>query len=144
ISPLWTHGQDGDILFESLDTDLPSNSVRTIARDSWGYVWFGTSGGLVRYDGMNSHVYEKGTPHTTGLSHNGINAILEDRSNRFWIGTSVGLNLYVRELDKFVNPSVRHKDMLGNAYIKELIADKEGRLWIGTFGSGLMMYDHQA
>src|SRR5690349_5184448 len=54
---------------------LAHNSVHCIYQDSKGYMWFGTSEGLSRFDGY------KFTNYTTrdGLEHNNVNDITEDR-----------------------------------------------------------------
>ena len=40
---------------------LPQNSVKAICQTSDGYLWFGTRFGLVRFDGINEHVFDPGT-----------------------------------------------------------------------------------
>lgn len=40
--------------FLNLTTGLCSNNIRAIVQDSKGYIWMGTSNGLVRYDGYNA------------------------------------------------------------------------------------------
>lgn len=42
-----------EIIFEnlSLEEGLSQTTVRTILMDKTGYMWFGTDGGLNRYDG---------------------------------------------------------------------------------------------
>jgi len=45
--------QEPEYTFRHLTTSngLPSNSISTIIKDSDGFMWFGTSDGLTRYDG---------------------------------------------------------------------------------------------
>ena len=42
-------------LFETIDIThgLSLNSVKTIAKDKYGFMWFGTEDGLNRYDGIS-------------------------------------------------------------------------------------------
>lgn len=40
----------------SVDNVLPTNYVRTIQQDKYGYLWFATTSGLVRYDGYQTEV----------------------------------------------------------------------------------------
>lgn len=47
----------------SVDNVLPTNYVRTIQQDKYGYLWFATISGLVRYDGYQTEVLK---PSTTG------------------------------------------------------------------------------
>lgn len=131
-------GQDNDPIFQSLPSGLSNSSVKCIIRDSKGYMWFGTSDGLTRYDGTNFFVYENDPADSTSLNHNSINAILEDPAKRLWVGTPAGLNLYNREKDNFISiPETRSR------YVNAIHADEKGRIWLGTIGSGLNIYDPQ-
>lgn len=44
---------------------LPQNSVKSIIKDKYGFVWFSTEDGLVRYDGNNFKIYN--TSNVEGL-----------------------------------------------------------------------------
>ena len=54
--------QAPDFKFRHITTDngLPSNCVRAIVQDEEGFMWFGSDGGLVRYDGAASKVFVPG------------------------------------------------------------------------------------
>lgn len=45
----------------SVDNVLPTNYVRTIQQDKYGYLWFATTSGLVRYDGYQTEVLKPST-----------------------------------------------------------------------------------
>ncbi len=47
----------------SVDNALPTNYVRTVLQDKYGYMWFATTAGLTRYDGYETEVFK---PSTTG------------------------------------------------------------------------------
>ncbi len=51
--------QAPDFKFTHITTDagLPSNCVRAIVQDEDGFIWFGSDGGLVRYDGTSPKVF---------------------------------------------------------------------------------------
>lgn len=66
-----------------MNNGLPSNAVRVVMKDSKGFIWIGTDGGLCKYDGKNFEVYTK----NNGLSGNKIWAIEEDKHGVLWIGT---------------------------------------------------------
>ena len=40
----------------SVENVLPTNYVRAIQQDKYGYLWFATTSGLVRYDGYQTEV----------------------------------------------------------------------------------------
>ena len=54
--------QAPDFKFRHITTDngLPSNCVRAIVQDEEGFMWFGSDGGLVRYDGAGTKVFIPG------------------------------------------------------------------------------------
>lgn len=66
---------------------LASNEINKIVRDSRGFLWFCTAGGLSRFDGYAFTNY--GTEQ--GLPHNNVTDILETLSGDYWIATSGGL-----------------------------------------------------
>ena len=70
---------------------LPSNTVRHIWQDSKGFIWFGTTNGLCRYDGntfLNFHA-ESSNDAVLSLVDNKINKLQEDNHGFLWIGTAI-------------------------------------------------------
>ena len=67
---------------------LPQSSVTAVLQSSDGYLWLGTLGGLVRFDGVKFELF---TPAThRGLPSSRIRALHQDRRQRLWIGTEDG------------------------------------------------------
>ena len=64
---------------------LPSNHTRAIAQDPEGVMWFGTDGGLVRYDGQR---VQKAA--TDGPASRRVLALRFDREGALWVGTDSG------------------------------------------------------
>jgi hypothetical protein len=54
-APLAAFSQNGEVKFEQLSVlhGLSDNRVEAICQDSKGFMWFGTEGGLSRFDGYN-------------------------------------------------------------------------------------------
>jgi signal transduction histidine kinase/ligand-binding sensor domain-containing protein/DNA-binding response OmpR family regulator len=123
--------------------ELSNKSVACILKDSRGFMWFGSTQGLCRYDGTSVVVYKHDPFNPTSLIHNDINALHEDREQRIWVGTANGVSLYVPRHDSFVNiDSIkRNKNHLSNAFVTAIASDHRGRIWIGTAGSGINVYD---
>lgn len=128
--------------FHPVEQTLSNNFVRSIFKDSQGYVWIGTFNGLDRYDaaGVRSYQHENGNDST--LSHNMINTILEDHQQTLWVGTSEGLNYFDRKNDRFhyiVNkPDLQNRH--NNACITALAQPDTTALWMGTRGGGVNIY----
>ena len=73
------------------DNGLPQNSIQSILQTRDGYLWMGTERGLVRFDGVQFTVFDKGN--TPGLQNSNAQALFEDRAGNLWVGTWGGLHL---------------------------------------------------
>ena len=67
---------------------LPQNTVSAITQTRDGYLWFATYDGLVRYDGVNFTIFDKGK--AAGLESHQFLALCEDSRGTLWAGTSDG------------------------------------------------------
>ena len=81
-------------------------------------MWFGTKGGLNKYDGHEFTVYKHDPGNDKSLSNNIVTAIYEDDSGVLWIGTEGGgLNKFKQTGDlppelRFVDEPAITKDTL--------------------------------
>ncbi len=82
---------------------LPQNTVYSIVEDKYGFMWFGTWGGAIRYDGYNFKVFRADDGDSTGLPDSRIWAIVTDSVKNIWIATGERdyLNKYNYELENF-------------------------------------------
>lgn len=80
----------GDFLFKKWTTDdgLPQNTVTSIVQTQDGYIWLGTFGGLVRFDGIKFTVFD--SANSPQLISSRILSLFEDSSKSLWIGTDDG------------------------------------------------------
>ena len=65
---------------------LPHNTVMRIVRDSHGFLWFCTLGGLARFDGYTFKIYGV----DEGL-RGSVTDLLETRAGEYWVATLRGL-----------------------------------------------------
>ena len=65
------------------DNGLPQNSVTGLAQTPDGYIWFTTNDGLVRFDGFQFKVFNKGN--TPAISNNRMFGAFSDKSGRLWV-----------------------------------------------------------
>lgn len=107
---------------------LPQSSVLTILQANDGYLWIGTAGGLVRFDGVNFKVF---TPSSApGLPSNRILSLFEDQSGALWIGTMEGyLVRYFRGQFKVCTPP---NWVTLSGYIQNFAETPDGKLWLVT------------
>lgn len=131
---LYAQGQS--VKFEHIGPEqgLSQSSVYCILQDHQGFMWFGTDGGLNKYDGYNFTVYRHDAENPQSLSNGTIMALYEDRSGVLWIGTYGGLNKFDRENEAFISykRDANNPNSLSGAFVLSLAEDHTGALWIGT------------
>ncbi|MCP4654788.1 MAG: SpoIIE family protein phosphatase [bacterium] len=154
--PAELRSQEQELRFQkiTMEDGLPESRVLQILQDRLGFLWFGTTNGLVRYDGYGFTTYKPDPEDPYSLSGRLIRSLVEDRAGRLWIGTmSGGLNRFDRERERFIH--YRHDrgnpESLSSDSVNAIREDGEGVLWIGTGnmeipdpGGGLDRFDPQS
>lgn len=106
------------------DDGLPQNMVTSAAQTSDGYLWFGTYGGLARFDGERFHVFD--SANTPELRDRRISSLFEDAQGILWIGHEAGVITRYREgRFDFVTGS---SGIMGEKVIG-IGSDDQGQLW---------------
>lgn len=126
-------------LFERLGREqgLPNDVVGAIVQDQAGFIWFGTGGGLSRYDGHRFRHYTNDANDEGSLPDSYVTALHVDPKGALWVGTNAGgVARYDAAKDRFV----RVNDGLQNLSVLSILTDTRGRLWVGTVG-GLYIRD---
>jgi len=113
---------------------LMHNSIAAILQDSKGYMWFGTSNGLYKYNGYDFKYYTNSPDDDSTLLNKQVKTLFEDKKGNIWIGTAEGICIYDRSSDSFNN--YLGSDINQVNQIKESInciyEDNNGVFWIGT------------
>ncbi len=106
---------------------LPEETVQAFAQTRDGFLWVGTSGGLVRFDGAQFIVFNR--DNTPALRENSVFCLFTSTDGTLWIGTEGGgLVSYSDEVFHLWSKA----EGLTNGYIRALRQDARGDLWIGT------------
>lgn len=63
---------------------LPTGEANTVIQSSDGYIWIGSYGGLIRYDGTEFTNYSL----NGSIDSSSIRSLFEDSQGRLWIGTN--------------------------------------------------------
>ena len=114
------------------DEGLPSSTVTAFAEDGDGFLWVGTSAGLVRWDGYHFRVYRKDPARPGALQDDLIWCLQSDNQGRLWIGTNSGVvSRYDRLTDSFVTVAVGAGGN-ENVPVRALAQDGAGGMWEGT------------
>ena len=113
-----------------MEDGLPSNAVRNIVQDKYGYLWFGTDNGLCRYDGIKVHTYRI----AENNSNQYISALLAAEDG-IYAGTDKGAFLL-----KYDTESFERLPMDIHSTVTYLSIDKDSNLWISTAEQGIWHY----
>ena len=120
---------------------LPSNTVRCLTQDRYGFIWFGAESGLTRFDGYSFKNFTTVPCDSTSLGNNYIYALYEDSGRDMWVGTDVGVYTYSFETEQFIFFSkTTDSGVAIRSRITSIKADAEN-IWISTFTQGLFRYD---
>lgn len=111
------HAEDG----------LPEETVQALAQTPNGFLWIGTSGGLLRFDGSQFTIFDR--DNTSAFQDNSVFSLFVSRDGTLWIGTEGG-GLIHYSGGKFV--LYAKSSGLSNGYVRALREDGTGDLWIGT------------
>ncbi len=134
-----TQKMDLPFVHYSTDEGLSEGTINAIHQDSRGFIWFGTSNGLNRFDGYEFlHFFADEENHTTLIS-NTITSIDENEDGLLFIGTDAGLSIYDYRLQTF--QSFAHDPLdpssIGQGQVNQVFVDDKQRVWIGTSSGGL-------
>jgi len=145
--PVHLLAQKHNVKFEHLTVEdgLSSNTVLSILQDSRGFMWFGTSEGLNRYDGYAFKEYRHDPTDSTSISDNFIwfDCLYEDSFGMIWVGTrTAGLNRFdpITETFKRFQHDPNEGSSLSTNHGIGLGEDRSGVLWVGT-DEGLNRFD---
>jgi signal transduction histidine kinase/CheY-like chemotaxis protein/ligand-binding sensor domain-containing protein len=120
-----------------------SNTV-CILEDSRGFMWFGTSDGLNKYDGYTFTIYRNNPKDPNSLSGNFIQTIIEDSKGDLWIATSGGgVSHFNRDKESFTHykNDPGNPNSISSDEVTSVMLDHEGMLWVGTDNNGVDIYD---
>jgi len=106
---------------------LPDEIVHAFAQTRDGYLWIGTQGGLLRFDGQRFVLYDRGN--TPGLTESGVNCLLAARDGSLWIGTEGGGVVRYQNHSFHPYPTA---DGQSNSFVRTVFEDSKGTIWVGA------------
>jgi signal transduction histidine kinase/ligand-binding sensor domain-containing protein/DNA-binding response OmpR family regulator len=120
--------------FYSQENGLSNNQIHCILQDKKGWMWFGTSQGVCRFDGYKFTIFKNDPEDSTSLKGNLVRTIFEDQKGQIWVGTeNGGLNKFSREKENFQHFFYHGAEaVLRDATVTSIREDSGGILWIGT------------
>ena len=116
---------------------MKNEVVMAITKDKKGNYWFGTLGGLSKFDGHSVENFDQ----QAGLPSNYINCLTTDQNDNLWIGSgNAGIIKYTNNGSVNFQVYDKHNSQLLHNRIITSKKDSDGNLWFGTVG-GLIKYD---
>ncbi len=123
---------------------IENSTVTSIVQDDYGFMWFGTLAGLVRFDGHEIRRYENDLTNDNSLASNYIRGLAKDKKGNLWIATQGGgLDKFEIATERFSH--YRHDpadsfSISGNS-IASVFVDSRGLIWAGTYSKGVNVLD---
>ncbi|MCM1495544.1 MAG: HD domain-containing protein [Bacteroides sp.] len=114
------------IIYEYNETNgLPTGEANTVLQTRDGYVWIGSYGGLIRYDGTTFRNYSN----EKQILSSSIRCLFEDSKERLWIGTNDrGVYLYADNCFTHYGYA-DEKEFLS---VRSFAEDQNGNIYVGT------------
>jgi ligand-binding sensor domain-containing protein/two-component sensor histidine kinase len=137
----YTQHRTGDFMVYGSDNGLPASLYYSVFQSSDGYLWIGSSSGMVRFDGKRYKTFFSSYADSNSLSDNIIVDFAEDDQQNLWIaGFMQGVTKYNLHTGRFKQYPRLSEDKTASYGINKLLKDKEGDLWLATAGRGLARY----
>jgi len=127
------HEQEGEKLYTTSTSNLPTNAISDLTHDYSGAIWAGTHIGVARYNRALDD-WETPVP-MTGLPSELVTALVAENEH-LWIGTDKGLALY-----NLNSGALEIVPTLQGSHVKALTVDSLRRLWVGTLNNGLFLQE---
>lgn len=135
--------QPGELFFHHLKVEngLTETENLFFLKDSKGFVWISSGGGLNRYDGHEIKPYFPDPEQQANTMLGSViqSPFFEDENSNIWFSTYQGLNGYIRTTDSFQHFTFPSEgEPLRDYYVMAL--DERGQLWI-IVGGQLVLFD---
>lgn len=110
---------------------LAQSNVSGIIKDSAGFFWLATDGGVSRFDGKHFINYTT----ENGLADNNVSAIFIDKDNHIWLGHENGT---LTKYDGKTFTEIKSRLLPKDKKIYGFFQDRSGSLWISTATAGVI------
>lgn len=134
-------GQPLRFSFEPLTIDdgLSSNAIVSINQDRCGFLWFGTEGGLNRYDGYRVIAYLREPDNAQSLSSNAISKIVQTRDTleyALWIGIGMSSGSGLNKINLLTDSNTYY----AGPVVEDIHQDANRTIWVAS-QDGLYSFD---
>lgn len=104
---------------------LPTSEANVVRQTSDGYIWIGSYGGLIRYDGTTFRNYSL----EGSIASSSIRSLFEDSKGRLWIGSNdAGVFLYENGVFSEIKCSVENTFLC----IRDFVESSDGTIYAAS------------
>jgi len=125
------------ISYLSVEDGLSQNEVTSIVQDKYGFMWFGTRGGLNRFDGYSFKQFKPSNIEKNSIPNPSIESLYLKDDNDILIGLksngAVRYQLSYEKFDTLSTPKVKDLNRVISFY-----QDSDKTLWVGSWEKGLL------
>ncbi len=135
----YAEDQSYSIRYYTTADGLSQNEVTSITQDKYGFMWFGTSGGLNRFDGYEFIQYKPVENDETSLHSPSVESLYAAKDGNIWIGTgSEGYSIYDINDGIFIN-----KNKESSTQFNRILSFYEdgNKMWIGGWRTNTIKID---
>lgn len=144
VQSLIALSQSGPYNFSKINTynGLSHNQINAVLKDPDGFLWFGTTYGLNRYDGYSCKIFRKDHNDAFSLKDNNITKLYELPGRKLWVVTMAGPCIYNPDTEKFDADYNSYLSSVGlpTGEVSGIIKGKDGRYWFLYGDKGLYLY----
>jgi ligand-binding sensor domain-containing protein/serine phosphatase RsbU (regulator of sigma subunit) len=127
-------GQQYNFDVYTIKNGLIQSNVTGIIQDTEGYLWFGTEGGISKFNGRSFTGYST----SNGLAESAIQGFAKDKKGRIWVAHTLGkVSVFEGGQFKRINLS----KIIGDNRIQGIFADSSGFIWLCTIGKGAIRFN---
>lgn len=127
-----------------VENGLSHNTIWYILQDRQGFMWFGTSDGLNRFDGRDFKIFRSIPQDSTSLGNNFVRSLFQDDQQNIWIGTNKGIYIFNPKTEQFRFFNCKTVDgALISSNVYDIKQSTNGDIWIATFGQGFFIFKPQ-
>ncbi len=122
-----------------------SNQVNTVVQDEAGYIWAGTTDGLVRFDGWRYKNFQHRPGDSTTIPANAISQLLIDNRKNLWVLANNGrVGIFSTSKFRFreVTIKVKNASVLPTS-IKKLLKDDAGNIFLLISGHEILTWNEK-
>ena len=117
---------------QSMDEGMLQFSILSILQDRQGFIWFGSQGGLHRYDGYTLTVFRNDANDPASIPDNYVSASWEDADGMLWFGTKGGLARFDPATRRFQRYALHDEGRSVRRWVTAIVPGADGALWLAT------------